>query len=585
MRARVHAIAILLAWTLSSGIRSSEAEGPATLENLLDVDREPQRKSLVAPATVRLPVPSDDDVAAAVDLIRQAYEEEYAEASRSPRRLIDTLTQAVEKVEDVTRRYALLVEAERAAIDAGDVEAAIEAASLRSQQFQVDPAKCRLEVLLSAARNDRRDDAELCRMFVDLADQAMGCGQLDVADKAASEAIAMAKRVERSDRVVAAEQRKRTGRKPTGNGKAPALMEQATDMQRQLKDRRKAMAQYEAALGKLEEHPDDAAANGVVGRYRCFVAGDWRDGLQSLVAGDSESMATVASDEIQMRKEPRRTPERLMAVAGAWWKLADSEGVTSAEAEAIKRHAATMYQEALPDITDPIERALAEKRVAAMKLETDGFFVQDTDAAWQTPDRRSDASVEVPASVLLPVPADLSLELVPLLPTEAEVETLQNHVDRATRQVENAKEAFLQRVYAEFPVARWTATDAAYLIALNDSLNELLGESTALLPALSMGGSREACKAAMASVWVLESKDEQEFARRIRSLPTDLVQLEQVGWRINERSVREWFKQLGPEYSATRRQLRAIEYLIDQEVASEGMRRYAKELSETVEQP
>ncbi|MFM8803638.1 MAG: hypothetical protein ACKOK8_06975, partial [Planctomycetia bacterium] len=153
-------------------------------------------------------------MAAATDLIRQAYEDDYSDAAQGSSRLLVTkLLEAAKDVDDAGRKFALLIEAQRLAILSGDVETAVSAASRRSELFSIDAAECRLETLMAAAKSDQRNDGSLCEMFLVLVDQALESGRIEIAGRAVGEAISTAKRLERSEKQAAADERRRTGRK------------------------------------------------------------------------------------------------------------------------------------------------------------------------------------------------------------------------------------------------------------------------------------------------------------------------------------------------------------------------------------
>jgi hypothetical protein len=116
------------------------------------------------------------------------------------------------------------------------------------------------------------------------------------------------------------------------------------------------------------------------------------------------------------------------------------------------------------------------------------------------------------------------------------------------------------------------------MLELNDKINVLFGRATVKLPNGSMSGSREGCKAALAAAWLLTSKSEKEFVVRARNLPAD-AKGRNLDWSINEREAKKWLMGLGPEYATSRRKLQAIEYLMKQGVATDGLRRYAEALS------
>ena len=578
MRSRLATVLMTLGWVAMAGRPWTNAQGLPTLESLLReeaVDTAPLPNS----AATRLTVPSDDEAGTALELIRQAYEEDYAEAAKSPQMLIDKLLTTAGQVEDATRKYVLLVEAERVAISAGNIQQAIEASTQRSGLFDIDPAECRLKVLLAVAKSDRRDDAVLCRGLLDLVDQSLALDRIDVAEKAVAEALAAAKRTERRERQAATEERKRTGRPAAPSSDETNLVDLVGEKQKELKDHRKWLVEYEEASRILQRQPDDPAANARVGRYRCFVKGEWDDGLAALQAGDSEKLRSVAAEEVRLRAEENPTGQQVLAVAGAWWKAAEAGGVPAREMLAMKRHAVELYEKVLPAIEDPIERALASKRIgAASPGSGDSNRADAEQSPLQKVAGRRGATLKIPSSAILPAPATLSRELVSLLPTEAEVKMFMDHVNLPDGDIYRAKGVFMERIYGGFNPGQWTVIDALYLIELNDRLNVLLGKASVRLPKGSMSGSREGCKTALAAAWLLTSKSEKEFVARRRSLPADALRTRDLDWNIGEREVKEWLMGLGPDYTSTRRKLQAIEYLSQQGAATEGMRKYAEAL-------
>ncbi|MFM8707048.1 MAG: hypothetical protein ACKOHK_02880, partial [Planctomycetia bacterium] len=449
-------------------------QGPATLESLLTEGPPKALPPLPDAGAGRRPVPTEEEVAAATDLIRQASEEDYSDAAQGSSRLLVTkLLEAAKDVDDAGRKFALLIEAQRLAILSGDVETAVSAASRRSELFSIDAAECRLETLMAAAKSDQRNDGSLCEMFLVLVDQALESGRIEIAGRAVGEAISTAKRLERSEKQAAADERRRTGRKPVDKGAAASLLERSIAQQREVKSREKSFAEYEKSVEVLRERPDDPAANTRVGRHRCFVAGNWEDGLPALVLGDSERLRDVAEQEVAMLAEQKPQAGRVLALASSWWKVAEAGGLPAIEAQAIKRHAANLYEKALPDIEDPIDRTLANKRIAAADPggEAKKQASEPATAITSPVAGRRGGSLKIPCSVILPAPVDLSRELVERLPTEAEVATLLNHVNVADADVYTARQAGFERIYKDFPIDRWTTTDALYVIELNDKMN------------------------------------------------------------------------------------------------------------------
>jgi hypothetical protein len=569
MRCKMRVVPALLLWLASLPVLG---QGPATLESLLQDGQPVAVPPLVnADEGKRLPVPHHEAVAAARDLIRQAYEEDYSDTAEAAiRRLVAKLVEAVAGVDDPPRKYALLLEAQGLAIAAADMDTAIDVASQRSTVFEVDAAECRLDVLLAASKDEHRDDNALCELLLALVDQSLQRGQVEVAERALGEAMSAAKRLDKREKQAGAEERRRTGRKATEKGRAAGLLERAVAQQRELKNREKSQGEYEEALEVLRDRPDDAAANTRVGRHRCFVLGEWQDGLRALKAGDAEKLQAVAEQEIALGEAEPPPPAQILAVAASWWKVAEAGGLPVAETQAIKRHAAELYEQALPDVEDPIERTLASKRIAAVNPGADAMPKAAKpgrgEKAAALP--RRGAVLKIPCSAILPAPADLSPQLVNSLPTATEVATILNHVNVPDREVSTARDAFFRRVYSNFAMDQWTPVDALYLIEMNDKINELLGRAFVTTPDWSMSGSRESCKAAFAAAWLLKSKSEQEFVRRAGSLPAD-VKGRSFDRCIGESEAKKWLTSLGPEYANSRRKLQAVEYLVKHGAATD----------------
>jgi len=538
-----------------------------TLESLLREEGQVQRKALPDAAEDRLAVPADDDLAAARELIKQAYEEDYADTAGGPQRLIDKLLATAGQVDDSTRRYALLVEAERLAIDAGSIDDAIEASSQRSESYEIDPAACRLDTLVALSRSDARNDAALCRVLIDLVDQSLSSDRIDVAEKAVVEAIAAAKRSERRERKTATDERKRTGRQAPDAGDDTGLLALAVDKQKELKDHRRWSQAYDEAVETLRTLPDDPAANVTVGRYRCFVKGEWEEGLAALRLGDSEKLRAVAADEAELRRSEQRTTERVMAVANAWWKVSEGSGMQPRESRAIKRHAAALYEEAQPTVEDPVDQALIRKRLAAVG--EPGKAAKQPVASTptrSTPGRRNGA-LKIPASSILPAPMKLSEELIPLLPTEAEVQVIQNHVNMPDSRISEARRGFLRRVEQNFKPEKWSEVDAAYLMSLCEKVYLVVN-----------GRGSDFEKSRLAVSYVLGSRNEKEFITRSQSLPAQVLKEFYFASQMDESRIKAWLMGLGPEYASARRKLQAIEYISRQGAATEGMLKYAQAL-------
>jgi hypothetical protein len=367
--------------------------GPPTLENLLnptanDLDGaastpfdEPQRKSGTtssrvqpgvapfAPPAKRLAVPDQSAVDEALELIHQAYEETIKAAAANPESTVRSFRDTADKTNDPARKFALLTLAERLALEARATSAALDALARRAALFDIDALASRHALLAKMARaEDIRPDALLFEHVVETARQAVAADRYDLADAAADLAETLARAIEKEEKVRAAESRRK--REPPPKAVAVALLADATNLRREVRERRRQAFDYTTARDKLAAFPDDADAAETVGRYLCFVKRDWPAGLPLLARGRNEGLRNLATREIALSKEPKVVVTSRFKLANEWWKLAEAgDTLTPEQAEAIKSHASGMYRDIAGLLTDPIDAALARKRAKSGGME------------------------------------------------------------------------------------------------------------------------------------------------------------------------------------------------------------------------
>jgi hypothetical protein len=118
-------------------------------------------------------------------------------------------------------------------------------------------------------------------------------------------------------------------------------------------------AEYEkvkSALEVLEKRPTDEAANLTAGRFYCFIVNDWSKGVPMLALGNDSGLRDVATKEL----EGPADASALLAVADAWWEIADQhEGQVTIN---IRRHAGVWYQQAAPGL-EGLAQVKAKKRI------------------------------------------------------------------------------------------------------------------------------------------------------------------------------------------------------------------------------
>jgi hypothetical protein len=512
---------------------------------------------------------------AALDLVRQAYEDEFKAAATDPEPLIRKLLAAAEETQDPASDYVLFLEAEKAAVAGGTVSRAIEAVDARAEQFEIDGLLARAETLADCLTPKARADVGLLKVLWDYAVETTERGleqeALPQAKKAAEAADKVAKalfaagRARKDEALVAEGEHKQT---------------LARGLVKTIGRRTGLLAEYRKAADKLASNADDPKANGIVGRYLCFEREAWADGLPALAKGDDAELAAAAARELELFAADAKQPEvrDILGIADLWWQ--------ASEADAARRHAAAFYDRALPDVADPTRRALAAKRIAAAHPEAEPQrpAAKDRDAPRKPGGRRRITTLDVPASTLLPVPREISADLVPLLPTADEVQTLQNRLNVADDELSGLRAEFWRRIHSSFGITKWTAVDVLYLIELNDRLSGLLGryewptDTGRVIGGNAEATSRKECKTAIAALWILTAKSEAEFVRRVRVLPAGVLEQPFVEQYINESAVKRWLVGLGDEYAAIPRKAQAIDSLIQAGLATPGMLRYREEL-------
>jgi hypothetical protein len=318
--------------------------GPQTLENLIG-DSIKQ-------------VPNENEVNAARDLVKQAYEDDYATAVTDPEPLLNKLLASARQAKNLARKYAILLEAEGVATAAGDFQRAMRLIDARSGEFAIDRLGVRIEMLNSALTAEvRRYPVVLERLY----DAAISTAELCAKNNAFSQAKAAIEVAEKASSALAAvgKSKKNLQLAKDGESKREAARGIAKDLDR----RSDMLSSYQKGLEVLKAKPSDPHANGAVGRYLCFELNDWEKGLPALSKGEQSQLADAATMELANRGTGKQlSGTELFEIAGQWWSLAEKPEVSVDSIASIKRHAASLYASASESLTDPLEKAVAQKR-------------------------------------------------------------------------------------------------------------------------------------------------------------------------------------------------------------------------------
>ncbi len=301
---------------------------------------------------VRLAVPAEADVAEASESVRSVFAEELS----GPEDLAPTVAKLLGAARRSTKpasKFALLLAAERKAVQASAFRRACEVIDARAEMFEIDALQSRLNMLRDAAKAAGETKDEIFDIVVEVTEESLEAERFDVASKAAALAGVVAAAIEQHQQ-----------------GKAPGRrIEAARQLKQTVAETKKFHQKYEQARETLRETPEDAKALEVVGKYLCFVKGDWSDGLRALAAGRETALQDLAAREVALPAGREADTMAVFSLAGDWWAFAEnskrSGDLPTGSGDLLKMHAAGIYERIVGRLEDPIDAELAKKRIAA----------------------------------------------------------------------------------------------------------------------------------------------------------------------------------------------------------------------------
>ena len=294
-------------------------------------------------AANKTPIPAEAAQAQATKLIKEVYGEEWNKAKTAAEKQAlakKLLGKANESKDDPASQFVLLRLARDIATQATDGQTAFQAIDAMAETFQVNSLEMKTAVLTKCAvflrtpeqHNSASEEA------LKLVDQAVTQDKLTVANQLADLALAEARKAREKE-----------------------LITQAQSRITELAELAKSYEEVKTAKVTLEKTPDDPDANLIVGKYLCFVKGDWEKGVPMLALGKDEALKALAMQEIQ-----RAVSSNEQAKLGdGWWSLAEKQKGT-AKKQAQER-AGYWYRKALPSLSG-LMKDKVEKRVAAVEV-------------------------------------------------------------------------------------------------------------------------------------------------------------------------------------------------------------------------
>ncbi|MBI1248886.1 hypothetical protein GC197_13725 [bacterium] len=272
----------------------------------------------------RLPVPTAEQQAESTEIIAEAFRAQYEEAKTSEDKLAlaqQMLLLAMDTKDDPSGRFTLCRIAKDVAMQHGDLPVALNAATLVGKYYDIDPWAWRTDAVESAVDKLKlsRDQKEASEIVLQLSQLAIGDDRYDVANELAAAALKLA-----------------------NSGGDKTQIETCTQQAKRSAAILDGFKQAKSAEETLRSNPSDPAASAVLGKFYCFVLGDWHRGLKLLAQGSEPDLQDIAKKELEKMAEP-------LELGDAWWEIAESQD--SLVQEQIKMHAGLYYHHAVASLS------------------------------------------------------------------------------------------------------------------------------------------------------------------------------------------------------------------------------------------
>jgi hypothetical protein len=288
--------------------------------------------------------PSSESQRQAEALIRSIFKADYAKPSPANLTALaqKLLQQGLETKDDPAARFVLFREARDLAAQAGNSDLSVQAVELMDQFYTIDPIAEKFTALLKAEVAARTPDATraLVDHYMHLMDDALSAGQYEVALRAGSRAEPLARAA-----------------------KDPAMPARLRDRVKEIQELQREATTITGHLKTLAAAPEDSPANTAVGKFYCFVKGDWVKGLPMLAKGSDPVLKALAAKDLA---KPAEVPD-LIALADAWWDA--GEKATGNAKSAHLSRAVHWYGAAAPKATGLTLAKINARTAAFEKME------------------------------------------------------------------------------------------------------------------------------------------------------------------------------------------------------------------------
>jgi hypothetical protein len=296
------------------------------------------------PPGEKLPVPDLPAQAQALARVRDSFKLKYSTATTADaqKALAQELFQQAKKtVGDSATQYVLLKETEHLATKAKHAELALRSIEECGAKFAVNALELKVKAVTAIGKPPwpREDRAVLVGAILAVMEDAAAGDSYDVAGQLGALAVEIARKA-----------------------KDPASAKQIMARTKELSGLKRFYAEAQDAAAALEKDPLDPAANLTVGKYRCFVHGQWTRGISMLALGSDATLQDLAVKQLKAVSGA----DAQLALGDAWWELAEREA--GAVKDNLQSQAATWYQRVVPGLAGSKKEQVENRLKAVQQL-------------------------------------------------------------------------------------------------------------------------------------------------------------------------------------------------------------------------
>lgn len=295
-------------------------------------------------AADRYAVPSANEIKTAQAEIKELFKAELGTAKSSAQ-----LTALAERMlsnmqnEDSSKAsdYVLLTQALATAIKGSNIDLSRGIVRKLSDKYEVDEHSLTAQTLkdLGKGPTDPAYHQRLAELALELTLEATRAERIDIATQYVDLVSSIATKLKSSD-----------------------LAKKAAASRSDLTELKKQSDKYATARKTLQKNAQDAAANGIVGRYELLAHADWQRALPYLAQSDEALIKAAAIvDQQAVQAAELISADDAYKLANEWWDISQKQTVPGLKS-AFKQRSGQWYEYAVPNLK-ALSKTKAEQRL------------------------------------------------------------------------------------------------------------------------------------------------------------------------------------------------------------------------------